>query len=164
VAHVAASFPDLRVDVIGEGPERKRLSDLARSLGIDERVSFLGRQSREAVAKAIRESTIFALPSRFEGLGCAYLEAMACGKPVIACAGQGIDGIIQHGRNGWLIPVDGVAELAAAFHELLATPDLRAQLGANARQTVLSGLTLSDQARQLGDLYRCVAKPDATNS
>ncbi|MFZ0230392.1 MAG: glycosyltransferase, partial [Mycobacterium sp.] len=66
-AQVATSFPDLRVEIIGEGPERERLSDLARSLGTGERISFLGRQGREAVAKAMRECTIFALPSRFEG-------------------------------------------------------------------------------------------------
>ncbi len=164
VARVAASFPDLSVEIIGEGPERKRLSDLARLLGISERVCFLGRQSREAVAKAIRECTIFALPSRFEGLGCVYLEAMACAKPVIACEGQGIDGIIEHGRNGWLIPADGAAELGAALQKLLATPELRSEIGANARKTVLNGLTLSDQTRRLADLYRDVVRPSAKNS
>ncbi len=159
IARVAPQFQGLRCSVIGEGPDQNRFADLARTLGISERVSFLGRQDRTAVAKAMRESTIFALPSRFEGLGCAYLEAMACATPVIACEGQGIGEIIQHRHNGWLIPVDGVPEMTDALQQLLGSPDRRTRLGANARQTILNGLTLADQARQLSDLYRDVIKP-----
>lgn len=158
MAQVAPQYPSLHCSMIGEGLDQTRFADLARSLGISKRVSFLGRQDRAAVAKAMRECTIFALPSRFEGLGCAYLEAMASGKPVIACEGQGIGEIIQHGNNGWLIPVDGLGEMTNALRQLLASPDLRARLGANARQTILNGLTLADQARRLSDLYRDVIK------
>ena len=104
----------------------------------------------------MRECTVFALPSRFEGLGCVYLEAMASAKPVIACEGQGIAEIIRHGQNGWLIPADGVPEMADALYQFLGSADLRAQIGASARQTILEGLTVSDQARHLADLYRAV--------
>ncbi len=158
IAQVAPQFPGLHCSVIGEGPDQGHFAALVQSLGISERVSFLGRQDRAAVAKAMRECTIFALPSRFEGLGCAYLEAMSCGKPVIACEGQGIGSIIQHRDNGWLIPVDGVPEITDALRQLLASPDLRTRLGTNARQTILDGLTLADQARRLSDLYRDVIK------
>jgi len=153
---VTPRFQSLRCTVIGEGPDRARLEGVAQSLGIADRVSFLGRQDRPAVARAMRESTIFALPSRYEGLGCVYLEAMASAKPVIACEGQGIAEIIRHGQNGWLIPVDGVQEMADALCQLLGSADLRAQIGAAARQTILEGLTVSDQARHLADLYRAV--------
>ena len=159
IAQVVQQFPGLRCDMIGEGLDQKRFADLAKVLGIPERVSFLGRQDRASVANAMRECTIFALPSRFEGLGCAYLEAMACAKPVIACEGQGIGEIIRHRENGWLIPVDGVTEMTDALHQLLGSPDLRMRIGANARQTILNGLTLTDQVRQLSDLYRDLIKP-----
>jgi glycosyltransferase involved in cell wall biosynthesis len=79
---------------------------------------------------------------------------MACGKPVIACHGQGIDEIVEHGKNGWLIPVEGLDELARGLSTLLRSPDLCSRLGASARQTVLNGLTLSDQARRLTQIYR----------
>ncbi len=157
VDNVATQFSHLQCVMIGEGPDQNRFADLARTLGIAEKVSFLGRQDRHAVAQAMRECTIFALPSRFEGLGCAYLEAMASAKPVIACEGQGIGEIIEHRRNGWLIPIDGVSEMTDALLQLLSSPDLRARLGTNARQTIISGLTLADQVRRLGDLYRGVA-------
>ena len=51
----------------------------------------------------MRRATIFALPSRYEGLGCVYLEAMSAGRPVIACLGQGIEEVIEPGVNGCLI-------------------------------------------------------------
>ena len=158
VAQATNQFPDLQCTIIGEGPDQTLFADLARTLGIADRVFFRGRQSRREVAKAMRECAVFALPSRFEGLGCAYLEAMASAKPVVACEGQGIGEIIQHGHNGWLIPVDGVKEMADALLQLLNSADLRTRLGTNARQTILSGLTLADQARRLGDLYRDVIR------
>ncbi len=159
MAQIAPHFPSLHCSLIGEGPDQTRFAAFARSLGISERVSFLGRQDRAGVAKAMRECTIFALPSRFEGLGCAYLEAMSCGKAVIACEGQGIGEIIQHRQNGWLIPVDGVPEMTDALQQLLGSPDLRTSLGGNARQTILNGLTLADQVRRLSDLYHDVIHP-----
>lgn len=159
MAQVAVQFPDLQCKMIGEGSDRNRFADLACDLGISERIIFMGRQDRQSVAKAMRECTIFALPSRFEGLGCAYLEAMACAKPVIACEGQGIGEIIQHGHNGWLIPVDGVPEMAEALLRLLGSSDLRARIGNNARQTIVSGFTLMDQVRRLDSVYREVTRP-----
>jgi glycosyltransferase involved in cell wall biosynthesis len=131
---------------------------LARELGIAQRVQFEGRKSRAEVADAMRACSVFVLPSRYEGLGCAYLEAMACGKPVVACRGQGIDEIIEHGKNGWLIPnwrtpADGVDELAQGLSTLLRSPDLCSRLGASARETILNRLTLSDQAQRLAQIY-----------
>jgi glycosyltransferase involved in cell wall biosynthesis len=157
MAPLTERFPGLRCKIIGEGSDQKRFADLASDLAISQRVSFMGRQGRDSVAKAMRECTIFALPSRFEGLGCAYLEAMACAKPVIACEGQGIGEIIRHGQNGWLIPVDGVTEMAEALSQLLSSSDLRTRIGASARNTILDGLSMKDQVRQLEQVYRHVA-------
>jgi glycosyltransferase involved in cell wall biosynthesis len=147
------AYPGLQCHIIGEGADRHRFSQLAKDLGIAGRLHFLGRRSRAEVAKAMRECTVFALPSRYEGLGCVYLEAMACGKPVIACRGQGIDEIIGHGRNGWLIPVDGLAELVHGLETLLADANLRTQIGQAARETILEKLTMSHQAEILRKIY-----------
>ena len=83
-----------------------------------------------------------------------YLEAMSCGKAVIGCRGQGIEEVIEHGKNGWLIPVDGLAQLVEGLHALLASHDLCARIGTAARQTILDKLTLSHQAQQLANIYR----------
>jgi teichuronic acid biosynthesis glycosyltransferase TuaC len=147
-------FPQLRCRIIGEGRDRTRLQGLARELGIMQQVQFVGRQSRSQVAEAMRHCSVFVLPSRDEALGCVYLEAMSCGQPVIGCRGQGIEGVIEHGKNGWLIAADGLEELVHGLSVLLGSPDLCTRIGAAARQTILEKLTLSHQAQQLATIYR----------
>lgn len=157
-ARLKDSQPGLQCRMIGEGADRDRFAGLAKDLGISDQVHFLGRRSRSEVAEAMRDCTIFALPSRYEGLGCVYLEAMASGKPAIACHGQGIDEIIQHGNNGWLIPVDGLEELMQGMQLLLVNAELRTQIGQAARQTILDKLTLAHQAESLVKIYEEVAQ------
>jgi glycosyltransferase involved in cell wall biosynthesis len=90
-------------------------------------------------------------------LGCVYLEAMACAKPVIGCAGQGIDEIIRDGHNGMLIPPSDEIALADRLLALLQDVALRQRLGSVARQTVLQSHTLHHQAGRLAEIYReCV--------
>jgi teichuronic acid biosynthesis glycosyltransferase TuaC len=151
-------FPELQCHIIGEGADREQFAKLAGDLGVSNRIRFLGRRSRVEVAEEMRDCTVFVLPSRYEGLGCVYLEAMASGKPVIACQGQGIDEIIQHGSNGWLIPIDGLEELVEGLQILLGDAKLRLQIGNAARQTILDGLTMSHQAEKLLQIYQDVAR------
>ena len=158
VARLKDLYPDLQCRIIGEGADRVRFSALAEDLGIGGRVHFLGRRSRTEVADAMRSCTVFALPSRYEGLGCVYLEAMASGKPAIACRGQGIEEIIRHGENGCLIPVDSLEELVQNLQVLLADAELRARIGKAARQTILDNLTLSHQAEKLMRIYEGAAQ------
>lgn len=158
VASLASRFPSLSLEIIGEGRERVALEKLAQDLGIGDRVLFLGRQSRREVADAMRQSTLFVLPSRYEALGCVYLEAMATGKPTIGCRGQGIAEIIQHGTNGFLVGPDNDRELALAIAMLLEDERRRLNIGSAARDTVLDQLTLSHQAERLARIYReCAA-------
>jgi teichuronic acid biosynthesis glycosyltransferase TuaC len=158
LARLKDSYPDLRCRIIGDGADRDRFATLAGRLEISDRVQFCGWQSRSEVADAMSNCTVFVLPSRYEALGCVYLEAMACAKPAIACHGQGIDEIIHHGRNGWLISVDSLEELEEALRTLLGSPELRAKIGQAARQTIVSGLTLSHQAEHLLRIYQEAAR------
>ena len=151
---VEQRHPTLRCEIIGDGPERSRLSELSFQLGIAKKVNFFGRQTRTQVADAMRRCAVFALPSHYEGLGCVYLEAMAAGKPVIACRGQGIEEIIQHGTNGFLIDPGDVHRLGTTLSTLLADPQLREDIGRHARRTILQSLTLAHQAKRLEQIYR----------
>lgn len=153
VASLAAEFSTVTLEIIGDGPERGRLLALAQQLQIGDRVRFLGRRSRQQVAWAIQQCTVFALPSRYEGLGCVYLEAMASGKPVIGCRGQGIEEVIQQGTNGWLVGTDDVKELRDALSTLLSNTALRKFVSAHARQTILEEFTLTRQGDQLRRIY-----------
>jgi len=154
IGKLRPSFPRLRCRIIGEGPDGGRFEALVRELDIESQVEFAGRQSRSEVADAMRRCSVFVLPSRNEGLGCVYLEAMSCGKPVIGCRGQGIDEVIEHGKNGCLIPVDGLDQLVQGLSALLSSPEMCTRIGMAARQTILEKLTLSHQARHLARIYR----------
>ncbi len=157
-AALAAEFPDLRWEIIGDGPERALLQGLCAQLRVTEKVRFLGRQSRKQVAAAMRHCTLFALPSRYEGLGCVYLEAMSTGKPAIGCRGQGIAEIIQHGSNGFLVGPDNHRELALAIAMLLKDETRRRNISVAARDTILDRLTLAHQAESLLRIYREAAE------
>ncbi len=154
LAQLLPEFPSLSLEIIGDGPERSRLYALAQRLGIADRVRFLGRRSRQDVAAAMRRCTLFALASRFEGLGCVYLEAMSTGKAVVGCRGQGIAEIIQHGSNGFLVGPDNERELTLALAMLLRDEKRRCNLGTAARDTILDRFTLVGQAGSLARIYR----------
>ena len=153
-ASVRQEFPALSWNIIGDGPLLQPLNLLAHELGIADRVQFLGRKSRREVADAMRQCTLFALPSRYEGLGCVYLEAMSCAKPAIACRGQGIADLIDHGRTGFLVGTDNPKELALAVAMLLRDQSLRQCIGETSRQIILEDLTLRHQAENLARIYR----------
>lgn len=151
---LAPEFAGLTWTIIGDGPERSTLQALAQRLQIAGRVHFLGRQSRKQVAEAMQRCTLFALPSRYEGLGCVYLEAMSAGKPAIGCRGQGIAEIIQHGRNGFLVGPDNDRELTLAIAMLLRDGPRCRNIGTAARETILDRFTLAHQADSLARIYR----------
>ena len=157
IASLSTEYPALKLKIIGLGPELSRLNGLADELRISDRVEFLGRQERREVVAAMRRCTIFALPSRYEGLGCVYLEAMSVAKPVIGCRGQGIAEVIQHGANGFLVGADNDRELALAISMLLRDESRRRNLGRAARETILDRFTLAQQAERFARIYReCV--------
>jgi len=154
MAAIAPNFPTLTLQIIGDGKEQVGLELLARQLGVSDRIRFLGRKSRQQVAAAMRQCTVFALPSKYEALGCVYIEAMSSAKPVIGCRGQGIAEIIRHGSNGFLVGADNEKELALALEILLRDEQRRRNFGAAARDTVLDRLTLEQQAESLRRIYR----------
>jgi len=153
-AEVAGKFPEVSCTLIGEGAERDRLAAIAADLKLEGKLRLLGRQSRQQIADAMKGCMVFVLPSRYEGLGCVYLEAMATGRPVIACLGQGIGEVIQNGLSGLLVPPDDLAELSDALRRLLMSSELRRFLGENARRRILEGFRLEDQASRLAEVYR----------
>jgi teichuronic acid biosynthesis glycosyltransferase TuaC len=153
-AAIQNQFPELSLEIIGDGPERSRLEHLADEQGVAGRVHFRGRQSRQQVADAMRRATVFALPSRYEGLGCVYLEAMSAGKPVVACLGQGIEEVIEQGANGCLIGSDDLPGLIDILTRLLQRGEVRRSMGESARRTILQGYTLGEQSARLFQLYR----------
>ncbi|HXZ31945.1 MAG TPA: glycosyltransferase [Terriglobales bacterium] len=157
-AAVHANYSNLTCELIGDGSERSRLEKLAQDLNIAAKVRFLGQQKRACVSEAVQRCTIFALPSHYEGLGCVYLEAMSAAKPAIGCRAQGIEDIIRHGDNGWLVAPHDLSGTVSALSTLLHDVDLRKRIGSAARKAILAKHTLAHHAAQIAQLYgECVA-------
>jgi len=96
--------------MVGDGPDRSATERLARELGVEEHVYFLGKLKNPLEALAI--SDLFLLPSESESFGLAALEAMACGVPVVATEAGGLPEVIRHGISGMLSPVGDVGKMA----------------------------------------------------
>jgi teichuronic acid biosynthesis glycosyltransferase TuaC len=147
--------PDLRYVVVGDGPERERLTALAGSLGVADRVELRGQLAPEHAAACARTATLFVLPSVDEAFGVAYVEAMAGGVPAIGCRGEdGPEEIAAAGGGMVLVPRGDVAALAAQIDALLSDPDRRAELGCEAAATVSRAFTWEQCGRETIAAYR----------
>ena len=122
--------------IAGDGPQLDALQSLARELGISERVSFLGWQTREQLSKLNRQSNLFLFPSRHEGMPNAVLEAMEGGLPVIATRIAGNEELVVDGKTGLLVETENVDELRDAVRKLICDPALCEQMGFASRQRV----------------------------
>lgn len=122
---------DWSCTIVGEGPERTALETLARELGIADRVRFTGALPHADALRVIASADIFALPSWQESFGVVYLEAMAFGKPVIGCKGQGAQDIVVDGETGLLVEPKDVASLAQALLKLIENREWARTLGEN---------------------------------
>ena len=119
-------------------------------------VDMIGYVPRETLPDHLSRAHVFAAPSMYEGgPGFVYLEAMACGLPVVACSGSGAAEVVLHGRNGVLVPPADVDALAVALEGLL-DDDVRQTMGARARQDVLEFADTRQCLRRIEAFYRSV--------
>lgn len=118
VAKVLDTHPKVRLVIIGEGPERRRLQKLTKSLGIAERVNMIGKVDFDEVPSYLKASDLFAFASTTETQGLVTLEAMAAGLPVVAVDAVGTRDIIEHDKDGLLTSNDSEA-IAKAINQLL---------------------------------------------
>ena len=127
--------PDLDWEyrVVGDGPMRESLRQLTESLGISDRVVFLGRLDYAATMGEMGTCDVFSLPSWGEAFGIVYLEAMARMRPVVGCFRNGAEDIIDDGVDGCLVPPGDVETLSLTLERLLENPELCIQVGVAAR-------------------------------
>ena len=137
VARLRSAGRDVRLSIIGGGPEQAALQELRGQLGLDGSVEFTGSLSEEDIIARLRSADAFVLASRSEPLGVAYMEAMALGLPTIGTDAGGVGEIITHDRDGILVPPNDEEHLAAAVARLMDDPELRERLGSNARRTIV---------------------------
>ena len=149
--HAAVDVPGATFAIAGEGPERGTLEALARTLGIDARVRFLGH--RRDVDVLLATCDLFVLPSLYEGLPLSVLEAMAAGAPVVATAIGGTDEAVADGVTGVLVPPANAEALATAIRGLLANRARARQLATAAHAYVTRRHSAATMAGDVSRLY-----------
>jgi len=123
--------PSLKLMIVGDGPERPRLEELASQLRIRNQTQFVGNKQPAEVAKLLHGCEVFVLPSRSESFGLVLIEAMACKKPVVATTVGAIPEIIENEKNGLLVEPDNPEALTNALQRLITNDDLKRTLGEN---------------------------------
>ena len=156
---VLQQHPTAALVLAGYGDLREELERQAEQLGIANRVFFPGQLDRVQAARYIAAADVYAVPSvrdqsgNVDGLPNALLEGMGVGRPIIASRVAGIPEVIDHERHGLLVAERDVAGLAQAITRLLDNREFAAQLGAAARQRVLTELTWDATAAQFEQVY-----------
>jgi glycosyltransferase involved in cell wall biosynthesis len=148
---VHAAIPEVRVLIVGDGPERDNLTRLVRELALEEVVLFTGHRSD--IGDVLAASDVVALSSAFEGSPLALMESMGAGKPVVATRVGGVPEIARDGIDGLLVPPGDSDALALALTTLLRDPDLRARLGAAGRERQRSEYDIHVMVQRLEHLY-----------
>lgn len=133
-ARICRKIP-ARFFLIGDGPELPRAASTADSLGIRDKVIFLGQQ--ESVEELLGIADLFLLPSEFESFGLAALEALSCGVPVVATTAGGLPEVIEDGKNGFICRIGDVERMAEHSLALLTNPERWAAFSEHARRSTL---------------------------
>jgi colanic acid/amylovoran biosynthesis glycosyltransferase len=154
-ARVVQEVPGARLQIVGDGPCRQQLLDLAAALGLNDSVTFLGSLVQDEVRRLLRESDILVAPSRTsstgdqEGIPVVLMEAMASGLPVVSTHHAGIPELVTSGVSGLLVEEGNSTALAEALISLARTPERWPVLGGEGRARVLADFNLSKLNDQL---------------
>jgi glycosyltransferase involved in cell wall biosynthesis len=158
---LAKLFPDLQIQLLGRpNPNRVReLTQKAAAAGHADMIALPGYISREHLPEFLSRAHVFAAPSYYEGgPGFVYLEAMACGLPVVACNGSGAAEVIENGVTGCLITPGDVEGLHDVLAQLLSDESLRSDMGRRARDYVEREANANDCLDRLETFYCEVAQ------
>lgn len=162
---VAPDFPGLRYDLVGDCGDEAYVRSLRQLIGDDaDSIHLLGPVDDETLLQLYQHCALFLLTPRtdraghFEGFGLVYLEAGACGKPVIGTSECGAEDAILDGQTGLLVRPDDVEGLSAALRSLLSDRDLARKLGDEGRRRAKQ-LSWSRTAEQIAAVYRTVTGP-----
>ena len=154
----ARYVPDARFLVAGGGSSLDAMKRLALSMGVADRVRFLGRISDDRLPEVYAACDVFVLPSvsRLEAFGIVALEAMSTGKPVIVADIPGVREIIEDGRDGLLTDPVNPRDLAEKIRRLLSDPKARQTMGARGREKVLESFSIERVTDRIEAVYRAI--------
>jgi len=148
---------EYKLILVGDGDLRRSLESLASELGVDQRIEFVGSIPANQVADQIARADIFIRPSLSEGLGSAFLEAMAGGVPVIATNVGGIGDIVRDKETGWIVPVGDNQAIATAVEDIFVNWEKSERIIAQARE-LAERHHWQDIAERMNDIFQSTKK------
>lgn len=168
---VIEQFPRVVYLIAGEGPYRPQLEQRISARAVRDHVIFAGRVPDDDLPCLHALSDVFVMPSRerlefgdVEGFGLVYLEANACGKPVVAGRSGGVPDAVIDGVTGFLVDPLSAQDTASAINRILSSPELAARLGKQGRDRVLQEFTWPRFVSHIREICRAVAKEHAAGS
>lgn len=165
IAQLKTFFPELCLNLIGDGPERAKLASMVQELGIQDNVKFLGYKSQAQVREQLQKTDIYVLPSFAEGVSVSLMEAMAAGVPVVTTQIAGVNELVANGESGYIVPAGDVISLTEKLTLLIKDPQLREQFGKAGRKKVATEFNLNDEGNWLAKIMRTyLNSPDQVSS
>jgi phosphatidyl-myo-inositol dimannoside synthase len=143
--------------IVGEGDDVPRLRALAAGLGVGRYITFMGRLDDTELREQYRRCSLFVLPSREEGFGIVFLEAMAYGKPVVGGAHGGTPSVVKDGETGLLVDSADVTGIAQSITRLLGDAELRERFGRAGHQRLLDEFTFERFERNLHEVFQSLS-------
>jgi len=150
---IAEKFPSVVLVVLGNGPLYVRMKNISKRLGIVDRVRFIGEVSPRKIPFFYAAAKIVVIPSLVEGFGISALEAMGCGKPLVASRIGGLVETIRNGSNGFLVRPKDANDIAEKVSYLLERPALARRMGKKGRQIAENNFDIKKRMRKIMDVY-----------
>ncbi len=153
IAVIKPNIPAIRCHILGDGPERQALEALACSLKVESAIQFFGSVPYEAVPQRLAAADVFVRASRSEGMGNAFVEALAAGLPIIGTPVGGINDIIRDGQTGLFCRVDDPRDLAQKIERLLNDRELAGRIVTHGQAMVAERFSWDSIARSYGQTF-----------
>jgi glycosyltransferase involved in cell wall biosynthesis len=147
---ILKEYPNVVLGIVGNGLIREQLESQIVALNLKDSVKLFG--NRGDVIRFLAIADIFILPSRWEGLPIALLEAMSAGLPVVATSVEGVEEVVNPGEHGWLVPVEDSCAIAEAIIDLLRHPEKRRVMGLSSRRRIERDFSIDRMCNQYLDI------------
>ncbi|RKQ85532.1 glycosyltransferase [Brockia lithotrophica] len=148
----------LRLLIVGDGPERKRLEALSRHLGIDKRTTFVGAVPHREVTRYLNQLDVYIALSRYESFGVAVLEAQACGIPVIVSDVGGLPEVVSHESTGFVVPKENPQSAAEKIVLFALNREILNKMKNSAREFVIQKFSWESSVKKMESVYESFYK------
>lgn len=151
---ITEKYPNVKLVIIGEGPEKENLKNLIEKLKLENNVILLGK--KKEIPKLLKSSDIFILPSLREAFGLVNLEAMMAGLPIIATRVGGIPEVVKHKETGLLIKPADERALSQAINQMIASPTTRKKMGTAGKKRAEKQFSAKKMAEEYEKIYATI--------